>query len=127
MNGSKRSPAPAPGSKRAGITATATTTPRTKRQRVQKTPALKDDGLAVELQEVDALWSSLRERTETKRGRGGAAALLGSEAAYFDRQMDAFGLQLAALRDDDAFTAHSIPQLKEYIDAGRRVLAGAGR
>ena len=82
-----------------------------------------DAGLEAELKELDAYWASLTKEEERKLSgdtttRGDDAGA-GSEAAYLARQMEAFGQELAALRDDEAFDAQSIPRLAEFLTAGR--------
>ena len=89
--------------------------------------------VAEEVAEVDALWSKLRSEAAPSPSDApkaepaashDAGSIAGSEAAYLSRQMEAFGPQLAALRDDEAFDAHSMPRLIEFLAAGRRALGG---
>ena len=102
----------------------ATPTSETKAATGQKLAADEAAEVADEVAEVDALWSTLRSEAAPPSDAPPSAGLAGSEAAYLSRQMEAFGQQLAALRDDEAFEAHSMPRLIEFLAAGRRALGG---
>ena len=102
----------------------ATPTSETKAAAGQKLAADEAAEVADEVAEVDALWSTLRSEAAPPSDALPSAGLAGSESAYLSRQMEAFGQQLAALRDDEAFEAHSMPRLIEFLAAGRRALGG---